>query len=217
MKKNFMILLIASILFTSCIGLAIDIRMNRDGSGKLTMEYRISQTLDSLGTLDGNREMPAIPVSRSDWEKTVQRISGAKIASYSRRQSGQDTVMTVTLEYDSIDTLLTLLSPEASSAPITASKNQNSINLILNDGSLDLNDTDKELMELARKMFTGYNFSIGFSASGNSTLAFTDGNGSEINKPSSVEAVTGGRRVSMSIGIMDLVENREGLGVRFSW
>ena len=224
MKKFHVILLISLFLFTSCIGLSIDIRMNSDGSGKLTMEYRISHTLESLGSLDGNKDMPTIPVSRLDWDRTIQRVPGSRIASFSSRQKGQDTITTVVLEYNNIDTLLTFLSPESSSAPIMTSKNQNSINLILNDSSLDSNDTnknnaqyDEELIELARTMFTGYNFSLIFSAPSNSTLAFTNGTGNEIPPPSSVKAITSGKQVSMSIGIMDLLESREGMGVKLNW
>ena len=224
MKKTLLLLIAVILTFTSCLGMSIDIQMNRDGSGKLTMEYRVSRALDSLGALDGNKDMPAIPVSRADWERTIQRVSGAMITSFSSRQSGQDTITTVVLEYSNIDTLLALLSPDFSNAPILAEKNQNSISLILNDSSLDSNDTnknsaqyDKELIELARTMFEGYNFSISFSAPGNSTLIFTDGNGKEQNKPSTVDAVTNGKRVSMSIGMMELIESREGFGVRLNW
>ena len=224
MKKFHAILLISLLLFTSCIGLSIDIQMNRDGSGKLTMEYRISHAIDSLGALDGNKDMPAIPISRIDWDRTIQRIPGARLASFSSVKKGNDTITTVAVQFNNTDTLLALLSPESTGAPIIAEKKQNIITLILNDSSLDSNDKnknaaqyDKELLELAGTMFEGYNFSISFSAPGNSALTFTDGSGNEVQKPSSVEAVTNGRRVSMSIGIMDLVEKREGLGVRFNW
>jgi hypothetical protein len=72
-------------------------------------------------------------------------------------------------------------------------------------------------MGLARTMFSDYKFSISFSAQGNSTLTVTDGFGIEINPPAAAEVVTQGRRVSMTTGIMDLIEFSNGLGVIFRW
>ena len=226
MRKFHVISLFAAfmLLFTSCIGLSIDIRMNRDGSGKLTMEYRISRAIDSIGALDGNKDMPAIPVSRSDWERTINRVPGAKLTSYSSGQKGYDTITTVEIQYDNTGALLALLSFDNSNAAVKPVSNQNTLDLILNDGSLASNYTnpdssmyDASMIEFARTMFADYNFSISFSAQDNSTLTFTDKNGNEKLKPSSVEAVTGGRRVSMSIGIMDLIESKEEICVRFRW
>jgi len=218
-KHSGLFLIAAVFTFTSCISLSIDIQMNRDGSGRLTMEYRISRALETLGALDGNAEMPAIPVSRSDWERTIERIKGVKIVSYSSSQKGQDTISAVVLEFSNPAALLALLDPDSSRASITADNNQNRFNLILNDGSpvSKYSDDYETMMEFARMMFSDYKFEISLSAPGNSTLTFTNGKGNEIPKPSPVEAVTSGRRVSMSIGIMDLIEAQDGIGVKFLW
>jgi len=186
MKKIQCSILIAVLFaFTSCLGLSIDIQMNRDGSGRLTMEYRISRTLETLGALDGNAEMPAIPVSRSDWERTAERISGAKIVSFSSSQKGQDTISVVALEFDNPAALLALLDPDSSRASITTNNNQNRFSLILNDGSSGSKYSDdyETMMELARMMFSDYSFKMSFTAPGNSTLTFTNGKGNEIPQP----------------------------------
>jgi len=218
-KTKYVILLAVIFTFTSCIGLSIDIQMNRDGSGRLAMEYRISRSLETLGALDGNAEMPAIPVSRADWDRTIARVTGARVVSFSTNRQGQDITSTVVLEFDKPDTLLAILDPYSSRAAVTTENNRNSLNLILNDSSLNSNysEYDETLMELARMVFADYNFSISFSAPGNSTLRFVNGKGGEIQQPPSTEAVLTGRRVSMSIGIMDLIEMPDGIGVKFFW
>jgi len=218
--RPFLLIVAVIFSFTSCIGLSIDIQLNRDGSGRITMEYRISRTLENLGALDGNVSMPAIPVSRADWEKTIERISGAKLVSFSSVQRGQDTVITAALDFSSMETLLMILDPEGSKTNIGL----NQFSLILNGNAeagssqyFDTSEYDENLINLARLLFSDYDFSISFSASGNSTLTITDGTGKEINPPSAAQVLPRGRRVSMSIGIIDLIEIKEGLGVVFRW
>ncbi|MCL2805675.1 MAG: hypothetical protein FWD26_07035 [Treponema sp.] len=212
MKKLTYVLFISVLLltFNSCIGLSIDIQMNRDGSGRLTMEYRISRMIENLGALDGNEKWPTIPVGRADWERTIQRINGAKIVSFSSRERGQDTITNIVLEYDSEKTLLAILDPSGKRSSI----NDNRFEYIMLDDSPV--NYDAALMEMAKNMFADYNFSISFSAPGNSTLTITDAQGKPAAPPPKAQIVPAGRRVSMSIGIMELLNIPNGLGVIFS-
>jgi hypothetical protein len=210
-----------AITLGSCIGLSIDIQMNRDGSGRLTMEYRISRMLDTLGVLDGNEHTPAIPVSRQDWDRTMERISGARITSFSSSQRGQDTMTTVTITFDNPQSLLAILDPEGERSLLALGDRSGQFDIILNDpGSsryMDFSGYDENLLELTRNMFTDYNFSISFSAAENSTLTVTDGDGNIISLPSSAQVVRTGRRVSLAIGVMDLINLTDGLGVSIGW
>ena len=219
MKKSLALLIAVILTFTSCLGMSIDIQMNRDGSGKITMEYRVSRILDTLGAFDGSNETLSVPISRLDWERSIERVNGLKIDSFSVSQKGQDTISTVVLEFDNFEALLAVLDPESKISSITQKNNQNRLDFILNGNasSIDFSKYDDALMEYARTLFSDYNFSMSFSAPGNSSLSFTDGSGKEIPRPSTAETVLSGRRVSMSIGIMDLLELTDGLGVRFNW
>jgi len=206
---------------TSCLGLSIDIQLNRDGSGRLTMEYHISSMLDSLGALDGNLSMPTIPVGRADWDRTIERIEGARISSFSTRQKGNDTVTSVTIDFNSIHSLIAIIDPGNERTSISMDNRSGQLNFIINDGKInelnEENGINESLMILARAMFFDYKFSISFGAQGNSTLIITDGTGKEIAPPAAAEVITQGRKVSMSIGIMDLIDIDEGLGVIFKF
>jgi len=227
MKKNtvkkIILPLLASVvcLFNSCIGISMDIQMNRDGSGKLTMEYRISNMLDSLGSFSGNESLPTIPVGRQDWERTAERIPGMKLTSYSKRETAQDTIISANLDFSNPNALVSFLT----SSYTGGSSGENiSINHNGNTGSFDFiifNQPDAEydtnLISLFQSVFNDYDLSISFSAPGNSTMTITDGKGNTIPAPASAATVSSGRRVSMTMDVFNIINLPQGLGVKFNW
>jgi hypothetical protein len=216
-----LLLFILLLTLNSCIGLSLNIQMNRDGSGKLTMEYRISKMINSLGALDGNESMPSVPVGRADWERTVERVPGARLASYSSVEEKQDTVIKVVIDYKDEQALLLLLDPFGEKVSINRQGQSGKLDLILLDGSasnsIDYSNYDQELIDLMRVFADGYNFSISFSGQENSTMIVTDGAGNTVPAQSSAQTVLSGKKVSYSIGIMDLLDIKDGLGLRFTW
>jgi hypothetical protein len=194
--------------------------MNRNGSGKLTMEFSVSRLLENLGSLDGNAQWPTIPIGRADWERTMARIQGARITSFSTREVRQDTVTTIVIEYDNPQALLAIVEPGNRKSSIVLENQQGRFDYIISDGFseyLNFSEYDETILELARTMFADYNFSINFSAHGNSTLTITDGTGKEVKTPAAARVVPSGRRVSMSIGMMDLIDIQDGLGISLRW
>ena len=209
----FIMLSFLTLTLVSCIGMSLDIQMNRDGSGRLTMEYRISRLLDNLGRLDGNESMPTIPVGRTDWERTVQRIPGLKLVSYSSKEETQDTVIKVVLDYDNEKTLISLFDPSGDRASISRQGQNGNLSLtVLDDSAID-----KNIKDLIRVFSNDYNFSLSFSGPGNSSLLLTDGSGNPLPAPQNAKIVQIGRRVSFSIGINDILDIENGLGFKLNW
>jgi len=224
MKKNnvkqlVLPLFICVILFNSCIGMSIDIQMNRDGSGKLTMEYRISQMLQNLGAFDGNESLPTIPVGRDDWERTVERTPGVKLGSFSSKTAARETTISVTLEYENEQALSSLLDQIGEKVSIKRQGQSGTIDFLIIDDSMSLleNLYDESMMSLMRVFMDSYNFSMSFSGPGNSSLTFTDNEGKTIPAPKAAQTTLSGRKVSFSIGIMDIFDMTDGLGVKFNW
>jgi hypothetical protein len=201
----------------SCIGLSLSIQMNKDGSGKLTMEYRISKMIYNLGALDGNESTPSIPISKSDWDRTVSRIPGAKLASYSAVEEKQDTVTKVVIDYKNEQSLLLFLDSFGEKVSINMQGQSGKIDLILLDGSIDSSAYDDDVLDLMRVFMDGYDFSISFNGPGNSTLVVTDGIGNAVPAQPSAKTVLSGKSVSYSIGIIELLDIKNGLGLRFNW
>ena len=203
--------------FNSCIGLSLSIQMNKDGSGRLTMEYRISKMISNLGALDGNESMPSVPIGKADWERTVSRIPGAKLTSYSYVEEKQDTVIKTVIDYKDDQSLILLLDSFGEKSSINRQGQSGKLELILLEDSVDNSTYDENLIELMRVFMEGYNYSISFSGPENSTLVVTDGAGNVVPAQSSAKTVLSGRLVSYSIGIMNLLDIKGGLGLKFAW
>jgi len=216
--KKFILPALILLVFNSCIGLSMDIQMNRDGSGRLVMEYRISSILENLGTFDGNRSTPAIPLSAEDWAKTIERNPGIKLVSLSSRETAQDTVINVTLDFNNEEALKKLLDPASSMVSINRNGNSGTMDIIiLNDQIYNGSLYDDSMVNLMKMIFSGYNFSVSFSGPGNTTLTILDSKGNSKQAPVSSAAVLTGRRVSFSIAIMEILNITDGLGLRFNW
>jgi hypothetical protein len=218
MKKSGKLLFVLPFIFlflNSCIGLSMEIQTRRNGSGRLILEYRVSRMAESLGRLDGNENWPIIPAGRADFERTLARIPGMRLVSFSSSEGARDVVTNITLEYDNTDALLKFLDPSGTRASLSMENQSGRLDLILNEPVSS--EYDEDLLKLARQVSAGYGLSISFSAEGNSALSFTDGEGTAAQAPAAAQTVTSGRKTSLSIGIIDLLDIREGLGVSFRW
>jgi len=214
-KKLYLAALISLLLiFNSCLGLSMDITMNKDGSGRVLMEYRISQMLENMGAFDGNESMPSIPLSREDWTKTLERNNGIKLVSYSSKKDKQDTIINLTVDFKDEAALLSLLDPLGEKVSIKQKDGSGTLEIIILDDSISFSEDE---INLTRLLLDGYDFSISFQAPGNSVLAITDSKGRSIPNPSAAVVVLTGRKVMFSIEMTDIFDFKNGLGLKFTW
>lgn len=222
MKKNqALAVLLPFVLFVgSCMGMSMDIQMNRDGSGRVVMEYRYSSILEDLGALDGNESALFLPVSMEDWKKTVERIPGLKLVSHSLKAEKKDTVVNITLDFENEKALASLLDPTGMLTSVERKDNHGTLQIIVLDELSKLIDEDidnEEALALAAFFMDGYNFSASFSAPGNSVLSFVDGKGETVSAIAEAQTVLTGKKVSFSIGMSDILNYKNGLGLKFIW
>ncbi|MDR0442636.1 MAG: hypothetical protein LBH44_04425 [Treponema sp.] len=210
------LLIIFILILNSCFGLSADIQMRKDGSGKILLEYRISRMAEIIGRLDGNEKWPVIPAGRADFERTVARIPGIKLASFSSREEpGKDIVNRVTLEYKNTEALLSFFDPSHRRTSFSKENGGNRLHMILYDGVSPQINSD--LLELMKEVSAGYKLKISFSAEGNSKITFSDETGRTIEPPAGAETVLSGKKVSLSTGIGEILSRKQGLGITFSW
>jgi hypothetical protein len=189
----------------------MDIQMRRDGSGRINMEYRVSNMAEVIGRLDGNENWPIVPVGRADFERSIERIEGMRIVSFSSREGTQNTVYNITLEFNNTDALVKFLDSSGGSVSFEAGR----LDIVLLDSYSQI--INPELLELMQQVFSGYNLSISFSADGNSTMAVTDGAGNQMPPPETAQIVPSGRKVSLSIDMAETLSLSNGLGLSFQW
>jgi hypothetical protein len=91
---------------SSCFGLRQEVRIDRNGSGRMDLEFRIPRDLQSLGEQDGNRRWPTIPLGKADFERTADRIPGLTLKSHAVREEGEVLDYQVRLDFSDLDALL---------------------------------------------------------------------------------------------------------------
>jgi len=205
---------LAAVVLGSCAGVSADITIKADGSGKIALEYRVSQELESLGRLDGNENWPVIPAGKTDFERSAARIPGLRLSGYSSKDvrkasGGSDLVTKAALDFKDSGALLAFLDSKGSRAVLVQDGSGSLLRLTILEPSGDIANPD--LLSLFREVSEGYDFSISFSLPKNAGLTMI---------PASIPAaklVSGGKKVSFSIGMGELFSLNEGLALEIRW
>jgi hypothetical protein len=214
MKIKFILLCLALLILNSCLGVSADIDIRSDGSGKISLEYRVSQMLESLGRLDGNERWPVIPVGRADFERSLARMPGLKLSRFSakneRNKSGQsDLVTRITLDFKDTGALLSFLESTSGNASFSRENGKNLLRLTLLEPSAGISNHD--LLSLFKEISAGYNINISLNTPENAAIKIT---------PASVPAAklsSSGKKASFSIGLGELLSLDDGLALEISW
>jgi len=209
------VLCLALAVFNSCLGVSAAVTVKADGSGKIELEYRVSQALESLGRLDGNESRPAVPVGRTDFERTAARIPGLTLSKYVSKSvrngsGGSDLVTNVTLDFKDLNSLAAFLDGSGVRAALVE---ENGSGKLLRLSLLEPSDsvTDPDLLALLREISAGYDFTVSFNLPGKASVTTI---------PAPIPAAkleAKGKKASFSIGTGELLGLKEGLAVEIGW
>ena len=214
-KTRILFLIIFLLILNSCIGISADIVMRKDGSGKISLEYRFSRMAEVLGRLDGNENWHIIPTGRADIERTVARIPDMRLVSFSSRDGDKEIVNKAELEFKNTEALLAFLDPSGRRASLSRGNGSNSLTVIIMEPpSVAMN---ADLLDLVQQVSSGYELKLSFSANGNSAMTLSDGIGKTAEPPRGAKIVSSGKKVSLEMGTGDILGLKQGLGVSFNW
>jgi hypothetical protein len=174
--KAFSAAFICVFLF-SCIVTGSGISIHGDGSGTIQLEYRLAKELEGLGKLDGNERWLPVPVGRADLERTVNRVEGLRLVSFSFKEDGKDIVYSAGLDFDS---------PGALTGFLDASGRQ--VELDMERKRLAFTFTGAEnpeagFRDMVISSFSGYEFSLALNMPAAVSLRWLDENGAETRNP----------------------------------
>ena len=187
-KIKILFLFLIIILLNSCLGISLDISLNSNGSGNVDLEYRISKSLDSLGRLDGNERWNTIPVGRADFERTLDRLNGIKLLSFSSKDEERDIIINARMEFETIHALLSFLDSQGRQSFYEGDANSGILQFTLSEGS----ENNIALDRLAKEIFDTYMVNI--------SMRFPNG-----------------RRTSFSFPIYEILTSSERMTVEFNW
>ncbi|MDR2478480.1 MAG: hypothetical protein LBD48_04110 [Treponema sp.] len=213
-------LLILLVLFTmnSCFGVSAAISVRAGGSGTILLKYRVSQMAESLGRLDGNERWHTVPVGRADLSRSLDRIPGMRLKSFSEKNTGTDIVTRAEIEFKTIDALLAFLDGNGRYARFAKNGGSNRLTLVVLDGEgRRAANADADLSALLQELSQGYEVHISFTAPGPASLSLLDGEGKPADGAEAARLVSKGKTVSLTIGTGDLLRLSGGLGMEIEW
>jgi hypothetical protein len=190
------------VFFSSCFGFKAEIAVKRGGTVTMKLEYRIAESAESLGKLDGNEKWPVFPVGEGDFRRSIARLEQVTMKSFSSKTENGDLVNRVTLEARDMEALLPFLDAGGGGASLTRENGKNKLSLTLHRGGA----YDPELLSLVKTVFDGYNAELSFRAEG-VTLSSS--------RPGS--AVSQRNAVSFSMPVADILSGEEPVVLEFTW
>ncbi|MDR0643729.1 MAG: hypothetical protein LBG05_02280 [Treponema sp.] len=183
------LLLFAGVILclSGCVSVNADIAVKPNGSGVLALEYRVPESLDGLGKLDGNEMYPTIPVGKTDFERSIKRIEGLSLVSFSEKAEKRDPsygaymVTTVKLKFLTLDALVRFLSATGQRAVYSFKNGINRLSLVVWEKWEENEKIDSDLLDLAAAVSEGCHFSLRFSVPQNAAqIRLVDVDGQDV-------------------------------------
>jgi hypothetical protein len=214
-------LVLLPVFFSSCIGVSADISIRRDGTALMTLEYRVAHALESLGKQDGNAAWPTVPVGKADFQRTIDRIKGVRLVSFSSKNSGDDVVYTAKIEFSDMEGLAAFLDASGQRAVLSRENGSSALSLTLavpSDASSGGNAAlDPELLALASDALAGYAYVLNFTLPSAPSFAFFNGAGVKLDTPSVGALKIEGNKLGFSASMADLLSVKERLILEIRW
>ncbi|OHD74675.1 MAG: hypothetical protein A2177_04230 [Spirochaetes bacterium RBG_13_68_11] len=92
-------------LVISCVDVESRLSIRNDGSGALTLEYRIPRSVADLGrTPDKNAPVP-LPVQRTDFLRGIAGIPGVRLARYTRHADEENVTIHAEIAFKRLEDL----------------------------------------------------------------------------------------------------------------
>ncbi|MDR2509587.1 MAG: hypothetical protein LBC77_02965 [Spirochaetaceae bacterium] len=204
----------AALLFASCFGMSSDITIKKNGSGSIALAYRISEELIALGTLDGNEHLPAVPVGEEDFKRTVSRIEGLSLKSFSSKQDGTDIVYHVNLAFENIDALVSFLDTQGQFVTMTEKDGKRILTVVFAPGT---EEYTPEMLELMPVIFDGYDFDFSIKLPSKSDVVFFDRGSEKLAAPAVGVAEKLSQGVKYSAPMGALFAAGETVALEISW
>ena len=152
--------LIASAALSSCVGISADARIRADGSGLITLEYRVSRLVESMGKLEGGERWLPLPFDRPSFERELRSVGGLSLIDFSSRTDETDRTVSATVAFSDPAALSRFLGSSGRSAVFAENGGVRTLALRVTEGGGPL---DPELARLTDAVFAGYALDLRFT------------------------------------------------------
>jgi len=201
-------------VLSSCLGISADISLNQNGSGNIALEYQISKALDALGKLDGNERWNTIPVGKADFERTMDRLPGMKLTSFSSKEGRNNLIINAKMEFEDLNSLMSFIDASGLRSSFSGDANSGRIFMAVNEGKAKNNAALEKLIAEISKPYL-VKLSMSFPNEGN--VKITNNRGLSLNDVPGSVIIPSGKKVSCSLPVNSVLSASDGINVEFLW
>jgi hypothetical protein len=219
MKKishSIILFVICYLLFviSSCVGVSVDISLNQNGSGNVALEYHISKALDALGRLDGNERWNTIPVGKADFERTMDRLSGMKLTSFSSKEDKNDLIINAKMEFEDLNSLMSFIDASGLRSSFSGDTHSGRIFMTLNDARLK---NTAVLEKLIAEISKSYSVKMAMSFPNEGSVRITNARGFSLDEIPGSTVISSGKKVSCILPLNSVLSASDGINIEFLW
>ncbi len=149
-------------ILSSCIGVNTTVTFNNNGSGKLSIKYRISKMVVNIGNAGEGKTVLPLPVTKEDFTRSIEDVKGLKLLSVKQNEDANDIFITAEIEFDKIEDFAKVKGFKE--MPATLTKKGNSITFNEKIAGKPDPEPDKDSLKLIDTLFKGYNVSFNINA-----------------------------------------------------
>ena len=219
--RNIALILLTAFIFSSCVGLASEIHLRPDGSGSMSLEYRISRELESLGKLDGNERWPPVPAGKADFERTAARLPGLTLKSFTTKTTEKDIINRATLDFANLEALVRFLNGSVgdttSGQGASLSRDGAKTRLTLRFSAGDGGGVDPALLALAASVMEGYVLDFSLTTPVAPELRVLDASGGVRREAPAGTVTVKGNRAAFSAPMAELLAGTEPVILEILW
>jgi hypothetical protein len=96
----------AALFMISCVGIDSRLSIRDNGTGTLSLTYRVSQSVAQLGLSTSGKAVIPLPVTRSDFERSLAPLNGkVRMTKFSRSENEKDITIAAEISFDSLEAL----------------------------------------------------------------------------------------------------------------
>lgn len=99
---RYALMMISALLFVSCFGIEMKTVFNADGSGRMTMKFRVSQMLLEMGEEEAGVD---VPLSKEDLTSQYEDLEGVTVVEVTEEDTEEDRIITAIIDFDDFNAL----------------------------------------------------------------------------------------------------------------
>ncbi len=197
------IVILTVVLLSSCIGIKSEILLRQDGTGVLTLSYKISQFMKNIDAGREEKQLP-LPVNEEEFVRTAEGIEGLRLTDIDEREDEENVYIRAELEFDSVDAVNALGRAGQIGISLENQGNTNTFRQVIFAGQ-EGEEITEDSLEMIETFFQGYDLVYAITVP------------SQVKSHSLGDLSEDGRTVTYTITVPEILKASQPLVLQVAW